>query len=401
MRMYGKRFIRREREKSIDLKRETKDGIIWSIDISNRKVTLKIQGSNTEIAAYFPDNTHSPPPWCKLGNAIKIMHTGGIRGRIEIIGHGLVIPYPISGNIWPSDPVQENMILTGLQILAMPNLPGNKVLVTTGTARIEGTIITVGAMSLSDGDEFEMGEGGYMGEVAAILDAGSPVTAGAFPDWGYKINSVQLDQSGNITLAQGNQFKAYNNGTITMYGGGNPPAGSSLDNLPKPSVPWGSLEVGTILRYENQTIIRDFDINYDLILTLPWWRYGRQPTRLNIETDPPVMEWTDSTADISIICYDNLEQLMHFKYISLEASIVSGNGLLRDKVYDTGWDTTITAHQVVDQAGVWFPYWSLEYKRGQDISDVSPMIKFKLLINNELISYNGILLLDAGGNPMY
>lgn len=401
MRMYGKRFIKQERDKSISYRRETKDGVIWTIDLTNKRVTVKVQGSNTEIAAYFPENTHSPPEWCKLGNPVKIMHTQGIRGRVEVIGHGLVVPYPVSGNIWPSDPVQENMVLTGLQVLAMPNIPGNKIIVTTGTARIEGTLVTVDAMSLEDGDDYEMGEGGYIGEIAAVLSAGLAVSTGAYPDWGYRINSVQLDQSGNITVTSGNQFEAYNNGIILMDGGGAPPAGSSLNNLPRPSVPWGSLELGTILRYENQTIIRDFDINYELIKTLPWSRYGRLPTRLDIEIDPPSMTWADSVADIDVTCYDNLEQLMKFDYVSLEASIISGNGLLRDRIHDTGWDTTIIANQIIDQTGLRFPYWGLEYKRGQLVTDVSPMIQFKLMINNELKTYNGILLLDAGGNPMY
>lgn len=402
MRMYGKRFLAANRTRAMETKRETRDGIIWSIDLANRQVGVRIQRSNTEIKAYFPENWYEPPPWCKLGNSIKIMHTGGYRGRIEIIGNGLVIPYPQTGSLWPSDPLQENMILSGLQVLAMPNIPGNKILVTVGTARIEGTIVEATAITMADGDEWLLGEGGLLGQIAAVLSASPAVSVGAFPDWGYRIHSVQIDQSANITLTAGDQFQAYNDGTIIMDGGGPPPEGSSLDNLPAPDVPWGSLEVGRVLRYENQTVIRDHDINVDLVNTLPWSRFGRLPTRLSVTVQLPVMEWTDSTSNIDILCLDNFEQYMYFENISLEASIINGNGKLRDRTNDTGYATSIIAKQVVDAVtGVWQPAWAIEYKRDQLSTDKSPTIKLTLLINNEIVSYVAIELLDSSGNPMY
>lgn len=401
MRMYGKRFIRNDRIRVIESHRETRDGIIWAIDTTTRTVNIRIQGINKDIKAYFPENWHEPPPWCKLGNAVKIMHTGGSRGRIEIFGNGLIVPYPQTGALWPSDPIQENSVLTGLRVSAMPNRDVERVYVTPGTAMIEGTLVTVSEITMDDGDDFKMGDGGIIGNVAAVLNCFPDVDTyiGAYPDWNYRIHSVQLDMSGNITISYGPLFFAFNDGTVYKRVGGGT---YSLDNLPRPEVPWGSIELATVLRYEGQSVIHDYDIDFQWRNTSPWSRYSRSPARIDAVFASVVMQWTDSTVNITITCYDNLNQLMYFEEQRMEISIIQGNGELKDLVYDEGYDTTITAHQYRDiVTGVWHPIWYIQYKRGQLVTDVSPTIQFKLLINKEIISYGAIELLDAGGNPMF
>lgn len=384
MRMYGKRFIHNDRLRTIEAHRETRDGIVWAIDTTTRTVNVRIQGTNTNIRAYFPENWHEPPPWCKLGNAIKIMHTGGTRGRIEIVGNGLVVPYPQTGALWPSDPVQENSILTGLKILAMPNRDVERVYVTPGTARIEDSIVTVSEITMANGDNFKMGDGGLIGNVAAVLDCTPDVDTyiGGYPDWGYRLHSIQLDMSGDITISSGPIFFAYNSGLVYKRVGGGT---YSLTNLPRPDVPWGSIELGTVLRYEGQSVIHDYDINFNFKKTLPWSRYSRKPSLLDIAITKQTMDWTDSTTDMVITCYDNLIQDMYFEGQILNVSIIQGDGLLKDLEYDQGYDTTIEAHQVFDTlTGTWYPNFYIQYKRYQLVTDVSPVFQFELLINEQI-----------------
>lgn len=408
MRMYRKRFLARNRQQDIERHRETRDGIIWSVDTSTRTVEVRVQGSDTTITAYFPENWYSPPEWCKYGNPVKIMHTGGVRSRIEVIGPGLVAPYPQSGNIWPTDPLEEDAIVEGLDLMAMPNNPAWRVMVSTGTIRISGTEYDVDAIAMDDGDYWYMGDGGYMDNVAAVLYAGTKPTGLTYPSWGYKIHSVQIDSDLAFSVVEDDQFEAYNTPVpgyiyFTLLG----TTQSSLSPLPIADVPSGSLEIGTILHYEETyTEIQQYLLNYQLCNTYPYPRFGRYPARLEITIDDVVMPWGTSETDIEVICYDNLNAWFYCPMLYLEASVESGNGELLANTYPeeaaAGYDTTVKSLEEYNTSPSYpIPRWQFKYKRGGLVTDESPVLQFKLLTNVEIITRAAITLLDAAGDPMY
>jgi hypothetical protein len=120
----------------MDARTETRDGILWAVFPIDRYATVKIQGSNTQIRAYFPENWASLPEWLKMGNAVKIMHTGGNRGRIELVGHGQLIPTAVpGGQDNPGFPTMGDGVLTGMQLETTTPASMN-IIVNDGTYRV-------------------------------------------------------------------------------------------------------------------------------------------------------------------------------------------------------------------------------------------------------------------------
>lgn len=79
-----------------------------------------IQGSVNPVIAWFSRNTHHRPTEMKVGNAVLCQYKLGNRGEIEVIGHGTVIPTRIPGQPEPSIPTPPDAIITGCQVLALP-----------------------------------------------------------------------------------------------------------------------------------------------------------------------------------------------------------------------------------------------------------------------------------------
>ena len=136
MRLYGKKFIKNSIAKATEARVETRDAIIWDIFPASHLARVKIQGSNTLIKAYYPLNWETTPVWLKPGNAVRIAHTGGVRNRIELVGHGTFVPTPVSGGSAPSPPTADDAILTGCRVQSLQE--NMTVTVGTGTFRIGG-----------------------------------------------------------------------------------------------------------------------------------------------------------------------------------------------------------------------------------------------------------------------
>jgi len=147
MRLYGKKFARRFVNKKLKTTSETRDAILWAIDWTNRFCSVKIQGSDELITAHFPQNEAMKPEWLKLGNAVRVIHRGGVRGRVEVVGHGQAIPTPQAGSgSHPAIPGAGDMIVSGLQITAT-DPPSMSVNISSGTYRIDGILY-----SFTEGD---------------------------------------------------------------------------------------------------------------------------------------------------------------------------------------------------------------------------------------------------------
>lgn len=81
-----------------------------------------IQGSVNPVVAWFSRNSHRRPGEMKIGNAVLCQYKLGNRGQIEVIGNGTVIPTGIVGSPTVVIPVGPDAILTGLQVLAIPEI---------------------------------------------------------------------------------------------------------------------------------------------------------------------------------------------------------------------------------------------------------------------------------------
>lgn len=81
-----------------------------------------VQGSQSLVYAWFSRNFRHRPDEMKIGAAVLCQYKLGNRGQIEVIGNGTVIPTPIAGQPTPLTPSGADAILSGLQVLAIPEL---------------------------------------------------------------------------------------------------------------------------------------------------------------------------------------------------------------------------------------------------------------------------------------
>jgi|GEM_PF-3467159 hypothetical protein len=97
------------------------NGQIYDIP-STEYCRVIVQGSVNPVVAWFSRNGHHRPAEMKVGNAVLCQYKLGNRGQIEVIGNGTVIPTPIAGQPEPTIPVGADAILSGLQVLAIPEI---------------------------------------------------------------------------------------------------------------------------------------------------------------------------------------------------------------------------------------------------------------------------------------
>lgn len=135
MRTYGRRYLHRKLERRTQITTETRDAVLWDIDWDNFVCRVKIQGSNEYVNVHFPRNDSLVEGWMRPGNAVRIIHRGGVRGYAEIVGHGHAIPTPLTGPFHPETSDLADAILTGC---GMSVAGGMSVYIEAGTVRIGG-----------------------------------------------------------------------------------------------------------------------------------------------------------------------------------------------------------------------------------------------------------------------
>ncbi|NPU85558.1 MAG: hypothetical protein HPY65_13860 [Syntrophaceae bacterium] len=163
---------------------------------------MKIQGSNNLITAYYPENWQQTPAWLKIGNAVRIAYTRGIRGRIEVVGCGLVVPTPVTGgSASPGSQTPADAVMTGCNLVPAYNDPGMVVLVKTGTFRIGGTVYTLDAIACNS-DVFKASMGGVINTIAGALAVPAAPAAGYF-----RFDLVQIGADGVLDYVQGAPFR--------------------------------------------------------------------------------------------------------------------------------------------------------------------------------------------------
>src|SRR5574343_378066 len=97
MRLYGGRITNSKIKRDVAERQELRDAVVYDVDSTNKYCRVKIQGSDKFIRAYYNENFESTPQWLKPGNSVRITHPGGNKGRIEVVGHGILLPTAIPG----------------------------------------------------------------------------------------------------------------------------------------------------------------------------------------------------------------------------------------------------------------------------------------------------------------
>lgn len=169
MRYYGGKKIRSRIRQMQDERIETRDGILYDVDYSARLARVLIQGSDKYVYARWPENWEKTPVWLKPGNCVRITHPAGNKGRIELAGHGLLLPTTSSGgDITPPVAPAGDGILSGAAVTPTLPTPTMAVLVATGTIRIDGVTYTLNS-GIRMGSGMVMGTAFRMGSFSSIL----------------------------------------------------------------------------------------------------------------------------------------------------------------------------------------------------------------------------------------
>lgn len=339
-------------------KQETRDAILWDVIPLQRVCRVKIQGSNELIVAHYPQPWASEPAWLKPGTAIRIVHVGGDRGRIEVAGLGRAIPLPVAGNTLPVMSTGADGVLTGCYVTSCPLNNRMAVLTHIGTYRISGTTYVLSAITMANGANYILGDGGTIGDIAGVNLINVAPAAGLFR---YDLISVGVD--GVIDYA----------------------AGTAAATPVKPSIGASHMELGCILVAGGATAITDMMIGHEW--TAP------SPYSMTMAASDENILWADPvniTVTIQILDQYGNPYVDNF-YFSLE--IYTGNG----SVYSlqTGTSTTKAEQNVYSSS------YAFTYTRDKiDPGDKSPMLKGVVVgsFNSEV--YKFIKVYDVAGDVM-
>lgn len=364
MRTYGGRIFRREVRRQLDDRKEMRDAIVFSVNSTLRYCMVKIQGSDTQIKAYYPENWESTPQYLKVGNAVRVTHPGGNKGRFEITGHGFLIPTAIpGGTVTPTPPTPGDTVLTGCTLA--PTAPVSmSAIVLPGTFRIDGITYSLSGM-LMDRPDIVMDRGDlFMGSV------GDSVTFDAASSSYYRYDSVVVGTDGDAHVVKGDDFA------------------SSTDPIPSPpAAPADHVRLGWVLIYPNMTAVNTGDINR--LYTTP------MASELRVVVEDQELEWGDLTTTLTISVCDQYGNAIYFGGAGYQVTIVwnYGNGTLaagsasgdESAPFSFAMNSTETV---------------LYTRDGSDPGDKSPTFSITEAVTG-LSNATYIILLDALGAEMF
>ena len=364
MKLYSKRFIRNATRDVVSSRQETRDALLWDVLPDERVCRVKVQGSDKIIIANYPENWGKTPFWLKRGNVVKIMHTGGVRGRIEVIGHGQLRPtlpaYPIPGT--PTDGVfvyGEGAILS-----QSFNNPRMMVLVNKFSYRIGGTNYTLDEISMLYGDNYKMGDGGKMGTVAGAIGINAAPGEGLYR---HDLISVGADKVIDYT------------------------PGTPSDSPVKPSPAAGHVILGYVFVPHGTTAIFSYNLNQEFFEPEPHW--------IEISAVDDDLAWDEYSTSVTVTVYNQYNNLCPspsvLRYITLEFE--SGNGTLYSSEEGSS-ETKVGIHTNGSTAS--FTYTRLKTNGQSSLSGISPILKAVLIGEGDLIMYKMIVIRNATGGIM-
>lgn len=339
---------------------ETRDGIVWEILDSQRLCKVKIQGSNKLIIAHYPNNIQSVSTWLKVGASVKILHTGGVRGRIEVIGLGQTIPTPITGLQYPEMPTSVDALVSGGELTEIFNQPRMAVFVKVGTYRVDNVYYTIPPISMLYGDNYKMGDGGYMEEIAGVVGINAAPSVGLYR---YDLISIGTNY-------------------VIDYKPGTPSA-----NPVKPSIDPLHVKLGDyILIHSGMVEVRQDAIGRVMV--------APKPTSLEMVVEDNELEWDQTyEIDITVSVLDQNRNPINRSgdgwYLKL--AMIQGNGIVTPASglgYAFGY-TGPNSNSFI-----------FKYRRYGLPDDESVVLEATLEIDQVIKTHGYIILLDEDGDPM-
>lgn len=273
MRLYGGRKIKQAVDRRVALGRELRDAIVYDVNEASRYCRVRIQGSNTLIKAWFPENWEAKPSFVRVGNAVRISHPGGSKsGRVEVVGHGFQLPTMVAGGVAPATPEPGDTVLTGCVVSAAdPAVMGG--MVSAGTFRIDGVIYSLIGLEMDDVTV-------EMDRLDLEMDGvGSAFTLTAASATYFRYDSICVGADGVVDVVKGSNF-AYNASTIP-----DPPA-----------APADHIRLGWVLVYPNMTAVTAADINRTFSYPAP--------AELRVTVADQELAWAESSTTITVSMRD-------------------------------------------------------------------------------------------------
>ena len=330
----NKRLIRKNALSVSKSRQETRDAIIWEVLPTQRLCKIKIQGSTNFLYARYPQNWESTPQYLKAGNAVRVVHRGGNRNILEIVGHGRNLPtFPDSTDaIVPIG--STNAVLSGLDIYAVSG--AMRVEVYNGTYRINDITYSVGGLLLgNDYNTMVLGDNVTLGETVGVFTFTAP-SAGY---WRYDMLVIGTD--GTIDKVVGTQ---------------------ATSDPVMPATPSSHVKIGHVLLYGGMTEITQAYIN-------KMWEVS-VPTSMLVSPVYSEMDWLDNPLNITVTIKDQNGINLSGNW-NISVSFDVGNGY-----FDNNPDFTNGIKSTGGTASVTFAYYRLNDLIGE--TDVSPQIRFSL-----------------------
>ena len=365
MRNYAKNIVRSTAKRQSRNFKESRDGIIWALDVDTREAQVRIQGTDEVVVCTWPENFSEKPPYLRFGGCVKIGHVGGNQNRMEITGYGSSIPTPQTGFDQPINPGDANAVITGLTV-NVTNPLTMAVTVGNGTFRINDIQYTIAGMPMGD-DEFVMGD--YpdieMGEFSSLVVIDPAPT---YPN--YRIDSIFIGANSVIDYV----------------------AGTPSTNPVAPDLPLDHIRLQDIIIPPGITEITS-------VLLTDW----ETPALHYIEFDFDVeeLDYTDTTGAVGTVNFFDQYGALRYGQWTLEADFVVGNGTL---VFEEGetWEVSSVDSKLVMVMPSTDNHITFKYYRHGTGDDVSPTIKVYMQHSQNMVSYDNIILWDAlGTTPMY
>lgn len=200
MKLYGGRIVKQNTQRRISRAQELRDAIVMSVDSDNKYCLVRIQGSDVNIKAFYPENWEQTPVYLKPGNAVRITTVGGSKSRIEVSGHGTVRPTDTSSvKITPTPATLPDTVISNASII--PANPADmSVMVLNGTIRIKEVVYTLSGLLMDDSlttmDRFDL----VMDDVGGVVhfDAASATY--------YRYDSIVVGEDLVIEVVKGDNF---------------------------------------------------------------------------------------------------------------------------------------------------------------------------------------------------
>jgi len=349
MKLYGSKFMKSGVQKQIHQNVESRDGILIDVFTADRVARVKIQGSSQLIVAHYPENWEAAPIWLKPGNAVRISHPGGIRGRIELVGHGAFIPTAVVGDSNTVTNPSPDAIISGLTLV-----PGSgmSVQVLHGSARFSGT--TTATTTLLMGGNGYLGGEGYLDGITANIAINAAPSAGT-----YRYDLIVIGSNMTFDYV----------------------AGTAAASPVMPAVPSGHLLCGWILVSPGVTQISRLEINKTFTAVTASY--------MTVAVADNDLAWAELSTTVTVSIKDQFTQPISGNW-TVTLAFSEGNGLLS---FGGGTPASTATGQTTGSTI------AFTYTRNQDSGDLSPLLVANL-VGTYVVGYCAFTLRDIDGLPM-